>query len=170
MMTFEIGKPFPDPRYAVPGDQLRPIFTNDSLAILQALTDLTPNEIEACASETIEISLFTYKQVPFLYFIIGGVLGGEIALNIKKMDPNRVDFWLRSENDTVTIFLLEGNDTTLQNIRYFQLPFMKRIRNILMVQNFMTDEEIEAYTDEAREKFSPAQWNTWQKIIVLSQA
>ncbi len=154
IQEIRLGEPFPDKRYAVPGDHTTPILTPDSFQILQSLTHLTRGEIRAFSEATIEVYLFPYKCIPYLVFHYGGMFRSEIAININKLRADYIDVWLSSEEETVEAFLLEGTTTCVQAVRTFRFPFMARMKEILKGQRGMPSGTIDRTIMEGRSIFS----------------
>lgn len=64
----------------------------------------------------------------------GNVFKADMTINLLKMKQKYQQNWLSSRNDTVRIFLLEGNDATLKCIRTFRFENIGYIKDICKKQ------------------------------------
>ena len=154
ILVYEIGEKFPMEGYNSLGDHISVALNSSSFDVVISLTGLSEQEIKAIEDDEFEVYIAATKLVPFIILKFGDVFKTDMTINIKKMNPNILNIWFESNVDTVNIFLLEGNDATLQCIRPFKFEHMDILKSICKKQLKNTMEEIDSHINAVYQEYS----------------
>ena len=154
ILVYEIGEKFPMEGYNSLGDHISVALNSSSFDVVISLTGLSEQEIKAIEDDEFEVYIAATKLVPFIILKFGDVFKTDMTINIKKMNPNILNIWFESNVDTVNIFLLEGNDATLQCIRPFKFEHMDILKSICKKQLKNTMEEIDSHINAVYQDYS----------------
>ena len=154
ILVYEIGEKFPMEGYNSLGDHISVALNSSSFDVVISLTGLSEQEKKAIKDDEFEVYIAATKLVPFIILKFGDVFKTDMTINIKKMNPNILNIWFESNVDTVNIFLLEGNDATLQCIRPFKFEHMDILKSICKKQLKNTMEEIDSHINAVYQEYS----------------
>ena len=138
-----LGEPFPMKQYVQPGDFTRAFFTASSFNVIISLTNLTKKEESLIADKEFDIFIVDTDYGPFIVFRFGKELSFDFSLNIQKMNQSSVSIWLNSPDQAVTLYLLEGSDSSVKAIRLVHFEKMREIKESCVHQLNKTKEEID---------------------------
>lgn len=142
---FVLGKKFPWKGYDIPGDHINVALFETSFDVVISLCNLSEQEKNAIGKKEFEVFITATEKVPFIIMKFGEVFKADMTINLMKMDSDFHDIWFKSSLDKVRIFLLEGNDATLQSIRTFNFLYTDFIKDICRNQQNFSKEEIDAH-------------------------
>ena len=154
ILVYEIGEKFPMEGYNSLGDHISVALNSSSFDVVISLTGLSEQVKKAIKDDEFEVYIAATKLVPFIILKFGDVFKTDMTINIKKMNPNILNIWFESNVDTVNIFLLEGNDATLQCIRPFKFEHMDILKSICKKQLKNTMEEIDSHINAVYQEYS----------------
>ena len=139
-----LGEPFPMKQYVQPGDFTRAFFTASSFNVIISLTNLTKKEESLIADKEFDIFIVDTDYGPFIVFRFGKELSFDFSLNIQKMNQSSVSSWLNSPDQAVTLYLLEGSDSSVKAVRLVHFEKMREIKESCVHQLNKTKEEIDS--------------------------
>lgn len=152
--TFILGEKFPWFEYAYPGDHITPVINSESFDVVISLKDIAWKEKRAFSMVMPVISIFIYKEIPFIIANFDDTLVVQFSINILKMKLDSIDHWLKSDYNLVRFFLLEGNDGSLVSYIHLTLPHMKELKKTIAIQRQLSKEQIDSIIEEGESKFS----------------
>ncbi len=152
-VSYSLGEPFPEKRFISDRDRISVRVTPQSFDIVMTLTNITSEERNAIVSEKFHASLFVFKQIPQIVFDFG-VYKGNVTINIQKIHSINVKQWLGSDEDTITIYLLEEVTGKIINIRFCRFPLMKELKYLLRLQIPLSKEAIDSRIHEGESLYS----------------
>lgn len=152
--TITLGEEFPYKEHIQPGDFTRPILTAEKIDVVISLTNLSDQERDAIGNQPFEIFIQETVLAPMVALRFGNVFTCDFSLNLAKMDKDYVNIWLNSENSTMTIYLLEGLDSTLQCVRYVPFRHMNVLKQFCERQLQSTPHEIDNWISMCNSRYS----------------
>lgn len=151
--TYSIGKPFPEERYISSNDRVMPRITPQSFDIVITLKNITPEERKTIAYDGFHVSIFVFKQIPYIVFDFGGYKCN-IAINIQKIRQIPVEQWINNDEETIVLYLLEECTGNIMDIRLCLFPLMAELKYLLKLQLNMTKESIDSRIAEGESIYS----------------
>ncbi|MEE0979839.1 MAG: hypothetical protein UH625_10605 [Muribaculaceae bacterium] len=148
-----IGKPFPEERYISSNDCVMPRITPHSFDIVITLKNISIEERRAIANDSFSVSIFVFKQIPYIVFDFG-VYKCNIAINIQKIRQVPVEQWIKDEEETVILYLLEESTGKIMDIRFCKFPLMTELKYLLNLQSKITKETIDSRIAEGESMYS----------------
>ena len=139
-MEFEIGKPLPIPSLVAPGqEECRVNFNEAFMDIVYWIPASERDLVITFMESELEYGLFVAHDVPFfLISFPSSKWNFDVSLNIKKVLNDKVDNWLNSEFNAVTLYLCDCHTNELLGIRFIgglQTTTANAIRDTLKKQN-----------------------------------
>lgn len=150
---FVIGRKFPLEGYNSLGDYIRVALNNTSFDVVISLSGLSVQEEKAIGDDEFEVYVAATDLVPFVIMKFGNVFKADMTINIHKMNSEFRDTWLRSDVDTVRIFLLEGNDATLKCIRSFKFETIDFLKSVCGKQLTVSKADVDSHINAAYQQF-----------------
>lgn len=161
LQSYTIGQPFPDKHYISPGDCVVSRITPHSFDIVMTLTNITPEEKKAIISDKFYVSLFIHKQIPHIVFDFG-VYKCNVAINIQKIRQVPINDWLKDEEDSIILYLLEEETGKILGMRICKFPLMTELKYLSRLQKGLTKEVIDTRI------FDGESMNTVQEMLTYS--
>ncbi len=152
-ISYILGEPFPDERYIRSYDSVLTRISPTSFEIIVTLTNMTAEERKALSCEKILVSLFVFKQIPFIVLDFG-VYKCNVTINITKIRQIPISQWLKDEEDAVVLYILEERTGNLKNIRLCKFPLMSELKSLLRLQLPLSMEEVDARIAEGEATYS----------------
>ncbi len=152
-MSYTLGQPFPDERYIRSYDSVLTRFSPNSFDIVITLTNMTAEERKALACNKFFVSLFVFKQIPFIVLDFG-LYKCNVSININKIRQIPISQWLNDEEDTVVLYILEEGTGILKNLRLCKFPLMSELKFLLRLQLPLSMEEVDARIAEGETAYS----------------
>ena len=149
-----LGEPFPWKQYIQPGDFTSAFLTAKSFDVIISLTDLTEEEEYAIADEEFDVYIVDTDYGPFMVFKFGEKLKFDFTLNIHKMDKASIPGWLQNEDETVTIYVLEGGNSVVKAIRFVPFKRMYDLKVSCMRQLDKSKEDVDAFIHKVYTQYS----------------
>lgn len=140
--SYTLGQPFPEKRYIFPGDGVVPRITPHSFDIIMTLVEITPEEKKAIISDKFYVSLFIHQQIPHIVFDFG-VYKCNVAINIQKIRQVPINDWLRDEENSIILYLLEEVTGKILGMRICEFPLMTELKYLLRLQKRLTKDVID---------------------------
>lgn len=140
-----LGEKFPYSEQVVSGDFTRPMLTAESIDVLISLTNLSTDEEKAIGNNSFEIYIQETAMAPMVVLKFGEVFKCDFSLNLAKMDEDFVNIWLESDNRTMTIYLLEGTDSTVKTVRFVPFQNMKYLKQLCKRQLQFNPQEVDQW-------------------------
>lgn len=153
IVSYSIGKPFPEERYISSDDCVMPRITPHSFDVVITLRNITDEERKAIAQDCFYVSIFVFKQIPFIIFDFGGYKCN-IAINIQKIRQLPVELWMKDEEETIALYLLEECTGNIMNIRLCRFPLMVELKYLLKLQTKLSKETIDSRIVEGESLYS----------------
>lgn len=145
IQEFALGKKFPMEGYNSLGDHINVALNETSFDVVISLTGLSSLEESAIGDQAFEVYVTATTFVPFIIIKFGNVFKADMTINLLKMKQKYQQNWLSSRNDTVRIFLLEGNDATLKCIRTFHFENIGYIKDVCKKQLTYSKSDIDEH-------------------------
>lgn len=150
IQKFEVNKSFPWEKYRNLNEATVPVFNQRSFDVVVSFIAPTVKEVEIFRKGTLEIGLFIYKDIPFLYLDFRQY-SIDFALNINKLERlEDIDNWLNSKANVIHLYLVDGETGILKAQRMIAVNFFEEIRDALELQTAQTANE----TDEIIQELS----------------
>lgn len=153
VISFSIGRPFPDERYISPEDCVTPRITSHSFDVIITLDNLSFEERKAIVCDKFYVSIFVHKQIPHIVFDFGANKFN-VSINIQKIHSVDKQDWVYDEETTVTVYLLEPGSGNIINFRFVDFPLMTELKYMLRLQLPLSKETIDARMKEAEQIYS----------------
>jgi len=151
-----LGKEFPYKEQIVPGDFCRPMLTAESIDILISLTNLSSQERKAIGDDAFEIFILETALAPMVVLKFGEVFKTDFSINLCKMDKDFLNIWFNSENETMTIYLLEGANSEVKNVRYVPFKNMKYLKSLCKRQLDFSPQEVDQWIAMCNSRYTTA--------------
>ena len=145
--SYTLGQPFPEKRCISDSDRVMPRITPHSFEIVITLTNLTPEEKKAIISDRFYVSLFVYKQIPYIVLDFG-IYKCNVSINIQKIRQVPINEWLKDEEDSIVLYLLEEVTGKILGIRLSGFPLMTELKYLLRLQQMLSKEEVDIRISE----------------------
>lgn len=143
--AFVLGKKFPLEGYNTLGDHTSILLNESSFDVVISLSNLSKQEKNAIGNSEFEVFVVATNLVPFIILRFGNVMKTDVTINIQKMNSGYREEWFASTNKSVRLFLLEGNNATLQCIRTFHFDDMEVIKGACRNQINLNKEDIDTH-------------------------
>ena len=154
---FEVGKLFPWDKYIGIGDQTLAVLNKAFFDVVVSFTGPTTEEIKAFRKGKLEVGLFPYKNVPFLYLDFGR-FSVDLTIDINKIrTEEEKDNWLNESAKVINLFFIDGDTGILKAQRLISINFSDEIRDVLEEQTALTSEETDNIITEVTNRFTTAQ-------------
>ena len=151
---FIIGDKFPWKNYNTPGEHTYAVPNEDCMDIVISLPNLSMQEESAIGDEEFEVYVAMTKCLPVIILKFGNTFRADMTLNVLKIKQEYINRWFLSRDNLVRIFLLEGNDATLQCMRTFEFKHFDKVRNVCKNQMDKTSESIDAHIKDVYSQFT----------------
>ena len=151
---FILGEKFPMKGYNSLGDHINVALNETSFDVVISLTGLSSLEESAIGDEAFDVYVTATTLVPFIIIRFGSVFKANMTINLLKMKQEYQQNWLNSRNDTVCIFLLEGNDATLKCIRTFHFENIDYIKEVCKKQLIYSKSDIDEHIQAAYQQYT----------------
>lgn len=121
MMSFEIGRPFPIDRYQATGQEsIKALMTGGLFDIL--FYSLNPVDDRALFNRgLLRYGLYEREGLPFFLIEFPGHFSFDVPLNIRKIDPDAVADWVKSDANDLTLYLVNARSNIIEGIRLIGL-------------------------------------------------
>ncbi|GAB3740556.1 hypothetical protein GCM10028774_56430 [Spirosoma jeollabukense] len=121
MMSFDIGRPFPIDRYQATGQEsIKAMMTVGLFDIL--FYTLNPVDDRALFNRgLLRYGLYEREGLPSFLIEFPGHFSFELPLNIRKIDPDAVADWIKSDANGLTLYLLNARSNIIEGIRFMGL-------------------------------------------------
>ncbi|MBD5337649.1 MAG: hypothetical protein HDR98_00820 [Bacteroides sp.] len=139
---YSLGQSFPDKHYISSRDCVKPRTTPHSFEIIMTLSNLSREEKKAIISDKFYVSLFVYKQIPYVVFDFN-IYKCNVAINIQKIRQVPMNEWLKAEEESIVIYLLEEVSGRILGIRLCKFPLMTELKYLLCLQKRLSREVID---------------------------
>ena len=149
-----LGERFPLTKYIQPGDFTSAFLTASSFDVIISLTDLTEEEEYAIADEEFDVYIVDTEFGPFVVFQFRNDLRFDFSLNIHKMDQAGIPAWLQNPDETVRIYVLEGNDSVVKAVRFVPFKRMYDLKVSCMRQLGKSKSEVDAFIHQVYAQYS----------------
>lgn len=156
LLKFEVGQMFPIEKYVGRGELVVGAFNEASFDVIISLFDVTSQEINVFRKGEMEIGLFEYKNVPFLYLDFRD-FSFDFALNINKLSEKDIDTWLNMESNLVNLYMIDSESGILKGQRMISISFLEDIRDVLAKETELTVSEVETIISEVNSKYTTKQ-------------
>ena len=153
IVSYSIGAPFPEDRYISSNDCVMPRITPHSFDVVITLKNLTIEERKSIAYDSFNVSIFVFKQIPYIIFDFGGYKCN-IAINIQKIRQVPIEQWIKDVEETVVLYLLEECTGNILDIRFCKFPLMTELKYLLKLQSKITKESIDSRLVEGESMYS----------------
>lgn len=140
-----LGEKLPWPEYQKTGDYSTVVLNEDSFDVIISLCNLSEQEEYAIADEAFTVYITETEYAPFLVFKFGDVFKCDLTINLKKMNPDVVEYWFKSTSNNVTLYLLEGTTAEVRAVRMVPFMEMSALKQTCMSQFNRSKEEIDSY-------------------------
>lgn len=151
---FILGEKFPMKGYNSIGDHINVALNETSFDVVISLTGLSSLEESAIGDETFDVYVTATNLVPFIIIKFGSVFKADMTINLLKMKQEYQQIWLNSRNDTVRIFLLEGNDARLKCIRTFHFENIDYIKDVCKKQLIYSKSDIDEHIQSLYQRYT----------------
>lgn len=153
IVSYSIGKPFPEERYISASDCVMPRITPHSFDVVITLKNISIEERRAIANDCFSVSIFVFKQIPYIVFDFG-VYKCNIAINIKKIRQVPAEQWIKEQEETIILYLLEECTGNIMDIRFCKFPLMVELKYLLKLKFAMNKESIDSRIAEGESMYS----------------
>lgn len=137
LYTYEVGKPFPHPEQKAPGiEQPRVMVTSGFFDVL--FYSLNPQADKATfTKKPLRYGVYQQDAIPFFIVDFPGDFNFDVSININKVDNKHIDEWLNSDNNLVTLYLIDARTNIIHGIRAIGLKHevAEQIRDICEKQD-----------------------------------
>lgn len=140
-----LGERFPLEQYLSFGDFSRAFFTASGFDVIISLTDLTKTEEMLIADEAFDVYIVDTDYGPFIVFQFGDGLAFEFTLNLMKMNQADIPMWLKTPDDVINLYVLEGTDNVVKAVRVVPFEGMTDLKVSCMRQLDKDKNSIDAF-------------------------
>ncbi|KAA6348494.1 hypothetical protein EZS27_004094 [termite gut metagenome] len=130
MITYEVGKPFPLPKYLNRGESTVAILNESFFDLFVSLHGITSNENNAFRKGKLTIFLYENKSVPFIICDFGNNFSFDVSIDITKMNKDQQEKWLNSDVNLISLYLVDAATGILQAMRTITINFAEDIKDI----------------------------------------
>lgn len=153
IVSYSIGKPFPEERYISSHDCVMPRITPHSFDVVITLKNITIEERRAIAYHSFNVNIFVFKQIPYIIFDFGEYKCN-IAINIQKIRQVPFEQWINDDEETIILYLLEEYTGNIMDMRFCKFPLMVELKYLLKLQLGMNKESIDSRIAEGESMYS----------------
>lgn len=117
MIKYEVGKEFPYSEYKANVEEGPIIMFTSGLFDILFFSD-SPDEDKAVFTKgSMRYGVFEKSSIPFFIVDFPKHFNFDVSMNINAMDQSKVDKWLNSKHNQITLFLIHSRTNIIYGIR-----------------------------------------------------
>lgn len=151
MIQYVVGQRFPHEKYLNRGNLTVAIVNDAFFDILVIFENITPQERKVFRTGKLTMSLFRYKDVPFVVTDFGDGFNFDISIDITKLDEEQQEKWLNERSNIVNLYLVDAYTGTLEAMRVLGVNFSEELKDICEVQSGHSPEYVKNAIGQALE-------------------
>lgn len=166
MIEYKVGERFPLKNYVDRGEITVAVVNDVLFDIVVSLGGITAEEKKAFRKGAVTLSLFRYKDVPFIVVDFGNGFSFDVSIDVTKLTEEQQERWLNEPGNIVTLFLINAHTGVLEAMRTLGINFAEELKDICEVQSAHTPAYVQGVIEQALDllETSTMAYNAVKKI------
>lgn len=149
MIQYRVGEKFPLKNYVDRGEITVAVVNDVLFDIVVSLGGITAEEKKAFRKGPVTLSLFRYKDVPFIVVDFGKGFSFNVSINVTKLTEEQQAQWFNEPGNIVNLFLINAHTGVLEAMRTFGINFAEELKDICEVQSEHTPAYVQNIIEQA---------------------